>query len=217
MSTSSSTSIVNLLARLVIQNQKGIARACSYVVRRVKAVTRFVRTSIDNGEVFAMYVRSRDQTWACVLTGENPMTSRVIACEGCVLDRMSDVVLAPHAFSVIIDQIVETDLVRTIRPINRTNTAFIRTLDKYIPVAAVEAAVILDTSDAHFRRWRKVGSEELDRVDAIHVSVVDQTWALVTESGSARLVVLRGHHLDNLDQVYENRLTAQTAFIVSDV
>lgn len=164
-----------------------------------------------------MYVRSRDQTWACVLTGESPISTRLLACEGCVLDKIADIVIAPDAFPLVIDQVVETDLVRTINPINRTNTAIIRRLDKYIPIAAVEAAVALDTSDAHFRRWRKTGAEELDRVDAIHVSVVDQTWALVTEGGSARLVVLRGHHLNRLEQVHENRLTAVTAFIVSDI
>lgn len=213
----SASSYVLELARVALENRKPIVRACTYVVRRIKAAARFARTVTPHGEAYAMYVRSRHETWVCVVTGEDSLSTRLIACEGCVLNEVADLLAAPDAFPVLIDQPVHTGLIRTVYRIDRASAAFIQSFDKYLPVSAIEAAVALDVSDAHFRRWRLPDSEELDRVDAIYVGVVDQTWALVTADGAARLAVLRGHHLDRLDQVHADRLAEQTACVIADI
>lgn len=212
------TSTVSALVRLALENRHGIVWAFSYLVRRAKAAARFARVSTPTGEVYAMYVRSRDQTWACFVADDEELVStRLVVCEGCVLSRIADIALAPDEFPLAINLPVETGVTMATAPVKRTNSAFIRTFAKYVPAAAVEAAVAMDAGDAHFRRWRKPGSEDLHRVDAIYACAVDQTWALVNEGGATRLEVIRGHHLDRLDQIYENRLATKPAFVVTDV
>lgn len=221
MSLLPASDLVASLARMVMENQTGIVRACAYIVRRVKAVSRFARARARGGEVFAMYVRSLDQTWACVLGAEadGTLSARLVACEGFALDRLADLAAAEArvaAFAIIADQVVDGGLSRSVCRAERANAGFVRMLDKYVPAAALDAAVAMDDSDAHFRRWRMSGSEERERADAMHVCAVDQTWAVVTRAGEARLVVLRGNHLDRLDLVHGGRLAGVTTLVVTD-
>lgn len=218
MFTNDTAGLMTSLARIAIHNQESILRLGAYVVRRVKAAIRFVRTNVQDGEAFAMYVRSRDETWACVLSGRGPVSTRLVVWNGCVLNSVAEILRNNEATPAVMDKTIDSDLPRARRAgIGHSTADYLRGLHKYIPMAAFEAAVTMDTSDAHFRRWRKPGSEETDRVDAIHVSVVDQTWALVSEEGSARLVILRGHHLDRLSDVHGSRLAEVTLSVVADI
>lgn len=218
MSAVLTPSFTETLMRFLLENRTGLYNACSYVTRRVKAAARFVREPNPSGDIFAMYVRSCDQTWACVTTAsadEGTVSTRLVVWNGCVLRAIFAAVRSPET-SVVLDTPVEEGLSRAISSHPQSGPDLMKSLNAILPVSVWEAAMTVDASDGHFRRWRQEGSEDSKRVDAMHVFTVDQTWARVQDGDHVRFVALRGYHLERLNDVFADRV-ANVIVQVSDI
>lgn len=192
------------VAAAAFENRAAIAAACRAVARHVKASYRYACGETEHGKAHAMYVRSADLTVIVLLTPGTDI--RLVVVEGDALRSWKQVLEEERGADTLFDGIV-VEGQRTPPPAaanarDGSNTGLILSMNRYLPDFVVARAIHLDRCDHRFRRWWLESDSDGERVDAMYVPDVDQTWALVQSGGARELVSKRGFHLDRLRAIH---------------